>query len=276
MEEKKENQQSRRPVSEIRIDSVQPYRENYQMKMLKNNRIPGLLQVSGCGMEGGSRYYYHTGHAKSLEHSYKEKEIGADEMLKLTRQFLFVVEKMKDYLLEPDNLVLSEEYIFEKNGKFYFCFFPENEKTWQMSYHELTEYFVRKVDYQDVESVLLACMLHKETLKDTYDLKSIIQRYEEEAKHRKEEDVVEKNRIERKKNKKDEVQPMTEQEDGSILSETMIFHLDQENSHYNRQRENLAVMEEKRYGPLKKFARRLKSGKWGEWEDLITEADDYE
>ena len=83
MEEKKTNQQSRVAESEIIIDSVQPYRENYQMRMLKNNRIPGLLRVSGCGMEGASRYYYHTGHAQSLETSYKNRDIRAKEILKL-------------------------------------------------------------------------------------------------------------------------------------------------------------------------------------------------
>ena len=72
MEEKKTNQQSRVAESELIIDSVQPYRENYQMRMLKNNRIPGLLRVSGCGMEGASRYYYHTGHSQSLETYYKK------------------------------------------------------------------------------------------------------------------------------------------------------------------------------------------------------------
>ena len=164
MEEKKTNQQSRVAESEIIIDSVQPYRENYQMRMLKNNRIPGLLRVSGCGMEGASRYYYHTGHSQSLETYYKNKDIRAEEILKLTRQFLSVMEKMKDYMLEPNYLMLSEKYIFEKNENYFFCFFPENEKTWQVSYHELTEYFVRKVDYQDLESIQLACMLHKETL----------------------------------------------------------------------------------------------------------------
>ena len=115
MEEKKTNQQSRVAESEIIIDSVQPYRENYQMRMLKNNRIPGLLRVSGCGMEGASRYYYHTGHAQSLETYYKNKDIRAEEILKLTRQFLSVMEKMKDYMLEPNYLMLSEKYIFEKN-----------------------------------------------------------------------------------------------------------------------------------------------------------------
>ena len=264
MEEKKINQQSRVAESEIIIDSVQPYQENYQMRMLKNNRIPGLLRVSGCGMEGASRYYYHTGHAQSLETSYKNRDIRAKEILKLTRQFLSVMEKMKDYLLEPNCLVLSEKYIFEKNQNYFFCFFPENEKTWQVSYHELTEYFVRKVDYQDLESIQLACMLHKETLKETYDLESILQQYEEEAKNREEKSKEEKIREESKR-KKDRIEMEINQN-----SEV------QENSYYNKTRENLAVMEEKRYGPIKKFAKRFKPGKWGEWEDLITEADDYE
>lgn len=51
-----------------------------------------------------------------------------------------------------------------------------------MSYHELTGVFCKESDYQDLESIQLACMLHKETLKETYDLESILQQYEEEAK----------------------------------------------------------------------------------------------
>lgn len=123
MEEKKTNQQSRVAESEIIIDSVQPYRENYQMRMLKNNRIPGLLRVSGCGMEGASRYYYHIGHAQSLETYYKNKDIRAEEILKLTRQFLSVMEKMKDYMLEPNYLMLSEKYILKRMKTIFSVFF---------------------------------------------------------------------------------------------------------------------------------------------------------
>ena len=126
MEEKKTNQQCRVAESEIIIDSVQPYRENYQMRMLKNNRIPGLLRVSGCGMEGASRYYYHTGHAQSLETYYKNRDIRAEEILKLTRQFLSVMEKMKDYMLEPNYLIkilIHQKNIFLKRMKTIFSVF---------------------------------------------------------------------------------------------------------------------------------------------------------
>lgn len=31
---------------------------------------------------------------------------------------------MKDYMLEPNYLMLSEKYIFEKDENYFFCFFP--------------------------------------------------------------------------------------------------------------------------------------------------------
>lgn len=96
------------------------------------------------------------------------------------------------------------------------------------------------------------------------DLESILQQYEEEAKNREEKSKEEKIREESKREK-----------DRREMEENQNIEV-QENSYYNKSRENYAVMEEKRYGPIKKFAKRFKSGKWGEWEDLITEADDYE
>ena len=87
---------------------------------------------------------------------------------------------------------------------------------------------------------------------------------EEEAKNREEKSKEEKIREESKREK-----------DRREMEENQNIEV-QENSYYNKARENYAVMEEKRYGPIKKFAKRFKPGKWGEWEDLITEADDYE
>ena len=58
MEEKKTNQQSRVAESEIIIDSVQPYRENYQMRMLKVNAPDGFLPVRGRGVDDCSYYEY--------------------------------------------------------------------------------------------------------------------------------------------------------------------------------------------------------------------------
>ena len=40
---------------------------------------------------------------------------------------------------------------------------------------------MKKIDYKDIGTVFLTCMLHKETMKNTYDLKEILKKYREEA-----------------------------------------------------------------------------------------------
>ena len=75
-------------------------------------------------------------------------------------------------------------------------------------------------------------MLHKETLKETYDLESILQQYEEEAKNRKKKSKEEKIREESKREK-----------DRIEMEENQNIEV-QENSYYSKSRENYAVMEE--------------------------------
>lgn len=47
----------------------------------------------------------------------------------------------------------------------------ENEPTMCEAFHELTEYFVKHLDYKDTEGVFLVSKIHRETLKENYDLK---------------------------------------------------------------------------------------------------------
>lgn len=56
-----------------------------------------------------------------------------------------------------------------------------NYQSFCEAYHGLTEFFVKKIDYKDIGTVFLTCMLHKETMKNTYDLKEILKKYREEA-----------------------------------------------------------------------------------------------
>ena len=44
--------------SRIHIDVPVPYEEDYQMRMLENNEIPGIMKVTGCGRDGESRYTF--------------------------------------------------------------------------------------------------------------------------------------------------------------------------------------------------------------------------
>ena len=62
---------------------------------------------------------------------------------------------------------------------------PVQKKKLLQSFHELSEYFVKTLDYEDVEGIFLAYELHKATLQEKYDLKTIMEEYEIHEEERK-------------------------------------------------------------------------------------------
>lgn len=239
--------------SYLHIDVNVPYEENYQMKMLRNNPIQGLLKVTASGRDGNSRFTFRTQGAVSLEKKYETQGLGGDVIARLSGQLADLMERIRDYLLDPDCILLCPEYIFETEGQYLFCYLPIRKQSLYHSFHELTEFFVKKLDYKDTEGIFLAYMLHKATLQGEYDLKEIMEKYKNEAKEREDE----------------------RKEKPAELAESAMFTLEEEEEkEYHVKTDAMPLMEEKRYGKIKKVIGRIRAGRWGEWGDLITELDD--
>ena len=261
--------------TDIHIDMSFPYEEDYQFHMMKHNRIRHLLQVKGCGMNDGSRYTYCLGGGmSSMEKKYRTKEMGKDEILRFTEQLMETIDDLRKHLLDPDRLLLSPELIFMKAGQYYFCYLPlpggHEGKPLCTAFHEMTEYFVKKLDYRDTDGVFLVYRIHRETMEETYDLREIMERCREEEKRRKETDETEGKR-EKGKDAENEIQ-------GS-LSEGAVFSVNDDGDAAEHQtypeRKTAGIVRESRekYGTVRRMVSRLKTGYWGEWEDLITEPD---
>ena len=161
----------------IHVDVPSLQKEDYQLQMLQNNRIRGLLELSVTGREEGSRYTYKTLNGASLEERYRMEAMEKKEILELTEQLLSLGEKVKEYLLDPNRILLMPQCIFKIRGEYNFCYLPIEYQSFCEAYHGLTEFFVKKIDYKDIETVFLTCMLHKETMKNIYDLKVILKKY---------------------------------------------------------------------------------------------------
>ena len=248
--------------SVVHVDTELPYEENYQMRMLRHNELRSLVKVTGIGREGKSRYTFYPGNALSLEKLYRAREIKREDLETFTGQFIEMIDEIKGYLLEPDNLLLVPDLVFFEKGKYKFCYLParktENKKTLCTMFHEMTEYFVKRLDYRDTEGILLAYRLHRETLKDNFDLRKILDEYKQEK-----EDISEQKRSMEKR---------------ADIPDTAVFCMDEDDE---KQRDKTVypniVKEEPSYlGKIGKAVKKLKGGRWGRWEDLITEIDGQE
>lgn len=236
----------------IHADLEIPYKEGYQMKMLAGNDIKSLLKVTGSGRDGYSRYTFHTEGVLSMEKTYEREEMKKADIERFLTQLMSVIREVEGYLLDPDHILLSPEWIFMKGGTYYFCYLPRKEpeegRSLCAAFHEMTEYFIRRLDHRDTEGIFLVYKLHKETFGEGYEIAKILEEYRTEA-------------AERKTKKKRQKEKERERRQGA-LSEGAVFRADEEDD-----------IEEKIPRDNKKVMRKIRIGKWGQWDDLITEMD---
>lgn len=261
--------------SEMNIVLEVPYNEDYQMRMLSNNRIEGLLEVKGSGIEGKSRYSYCLDTMVTMEKFFQGREIRKEDIDHFADRFISTVDCVKGYLLDPDYIVLSPDMVFLKDGEYFFTYLPASEcgKTLSLcgQFHKITEYFVKNLDYNDTEGVHLICRLHRDTMGEQYDLKELIRQCREEEGKRKEKNKTEKEETVSRN--------LREISDGAIFS---AFD-EREEGENDLRSDNKSGMDIQRvgeqnirYGPFQRIAERIKTGRWGEWRDLITEMDGHE
>lgn len=251
----------------IHADLLCPYAEDYQLRMLKNNSIPHLAHITGTGRDGTSRYTFRSDGGVLIEEKFRSRDIHAKDVFTFTEQLLETAESLTEHMLNPDRILLSPDLVFAEEGNFQFCYLPtgrdNTDVTLGAAFHRMTEYFVEKLDYRETDGILLVYRLHKETMQENYDLKKILEEYKEEsAEYRNEEEE-------------------SRAECGRGLSEGTVFLPDSEEEEENAdsgcyasgQRDICIKEKNTAYGAVRKVINRIKTGRWGEWEDLITEID---
>lgn len=214
------------------------YEEDYQMKMMRLNRIEGLLMAEGQGVDEKSQYFYEISGKVSLRSLYGKTEISGEELQDLLIQILKVVNTVQKYMMDAGKLLFEPEYIFYEEGKYEFCYLPVKEADLCREFHKLTEYFVSRINHEDQDGMKLAYELHKVTMEENYNL----------------EKTLEKIKTKKEKRKK--------KEKSYEIPEMIITDMDYQREDYNSV-EN-SVFRESSFGWGKR-----KKGKWGDWEEKL-------
>ena len=217
------------------IEENKIFKEDYQMIMIRENHIKGILPVFAKGIEDRTIYEYNITGKHTLKKRFEDEKISVQEMRRILGQILEVIDQMEEYLLNPNSILLSPEYIFYEGEDYYFCYFPGEKEDIKRKFHVLTEEFIRWTDYQDGASVQLAFYLYKETLQDDYDLEGLIKNQEEEEKVE-----VTREYAEPERNWDEYEEPAQD-----LLKET----------------DNLWI-------PVRKFLDQRKRPKWGDWDGI--------
>lgn len=229
----------------VTIEEAEKYKEDYQMRVLHVNEIQGILSVKGRGMNGNSLYDYDVSGKISMKALFGRNKINSEDVKEFLTQLQTVIKNVEAHLLNKDCILLKPEYIFYDDGKYYFCYYPPSKEDIWKSFHVLTEYFVKQADYQDAECIRMVFILHKDTMEENYSLDHIIEECLMPVKKEQKYPEIEYDSAEH--------DWITKQDEGSfILKET----------------ENM-------WTPVKKFLTKHKKPKWGDWDGLYVDEEDF-
>ena len=241
----------------ITIEEETVYKEDYQMRMLKVNHLKGILKVGGRGVNKSSYYDYDVSGKMSMKSMFERSKINAEDIKTFLKDFRSALKEVETFLLNIHCILLKPEYIFYEEGKYFFCYYPLAQGELWEEFHGLTEYFVKQADYQDQECIRMVFLLHKKTMDENYSLEKIVA----ECLQNPQEDYG-----------------VTENQDGGIdkVKEEEEENM-QERDWITEQELGSSIFRESDtlWAPVKRLLNRRRKSRWGDWDGLHIEEEDF-
>ncbi len=149
--------------------------DGYEMDMMKQNQIPGLLSFGSRYEDMKTVYQYDITGKQALDIRLASRLADNELLVTLMTGICSVLEQIENYLLDPDKLLLLPECIFWDNetGEIAFCYYPGNTQVMTEMFQRLMEYLLPKIDHKDENAVTFAYAVYEETLREGYHLEGI-------------------------------------------------------------------------------------------------------
>ncbi len=156
----------------------------YQMRMMKENLVEGLIVPVIRQMNGDVLYDYSITGCQSLQTYAELSPISGQVLAVLVKALNQVMEEMERYLVDGDYLALRPEFIYlrvkgEAVQEVRFCFFPFFGQAPEDQMRELLKYVLNEVDYQDKAAVNLAYELFQQSQQEDFLIRQLKQLVEE-------------------------------------------------------------------------------------------------
>lgn len=161
-------------------EEVPSYQEDYQLYMLAENKIPGLLECRFKSLNGRLQLDYEITSRQPLGIAYERKPMGYEELRRMLEDLQSLMEEMKKYLLDPNHLILEPEYMYVNvdTARLSLCYCPFYEQNIRQAFYNFSEYLLGKLHKQDKEAIAMGYELYKLAGEENSSVEEILKRYE--------------------------------------------------------------------------------------------------
>lgn len=155
---------------------------DYEVRMITENRIFGFLPCVCQQQEGHTEYYYEITGKQSMDLMYERRRLTGRQLRGLLKDMGKILEASREYLLDSDHFLLKPEYMYlnTRTERLFLCFDPEYKVNIRESFLDWAEYLLGKLDRSDTDGIEFGYELYQSALEPNFSLLEILQRHMEE------------------------------------------------------------------------------------------------
>jgi hypothetical protein len=143
-------------------------KEDYCIRMLEKQVLPGVLPLQQRHMDNKTLFYYDITGKQSMLNLYAKASLSYEMLMQLISYILETVELAYEYLIPEDDFILNPEFIYVDvvTNAPSLCFLSGYRRDSKGQMSNLLEYLMNKVDYNDKEAVLMVYRLYAVSKED--------------------------------------------------------------------------------------------------------------
>ncbi len=159
----------------ITVEIPEGFKDDYQLQMLAENHIPGILPADIRLCEGKERLYFEVNSMQPLSRIYGQKDMKWQDIRMVLEGITSAFGHLDDYLLDASHVLPDPEYVFVDmdRNRICFLFLPFYEKEEQEGFSLLAEYILEHVDHRDERAAEAAYLLYKKVRRQNFVLEDI-------------------------------------------------------------------------------------------------------
>ena len=130
--------------------------EIYEENIMRKQKISRLLPFYEVENMGEVHLVYSLEYRKNFVNALKNERMQCQQMESLIKSIVQLMQMMDEYLLDPSNLAMEMEYIYENSENWDFIYIPGYQEDFWKQMEKLSETWLNCVDYSDEKAVLWA------------------------------------------------------------------------------------------------------------------------
>ncbi len=137
--------------------------DKYQLKMITENKIPGLLGCITRYINGNTYLYYEVNSRQDIKSLYEYKTLNKRQAMHILAELKNVLREIQSFLLLDSGLLLRPEYIFIncETEEVQFIYYPYEKGGNENFVLVLLEFLIKVIDHQDKQLVDIVYNLYQ-------------------------------------------------------------------------------------------------------------------